>query len=785
MLTALALTAALSADQVVLYRGCELAGEPIRYWDVQDTVLDVSQPDMNFGGEYTISTGTGKVMLIRFGDLKRAVGHGRKISSARLVLNYSSSEKPVFHGISRVQSPWGEGPILTLAGLKAALPAAPGMPVKGPITPRGSATWKQCRAGIASWQQPGAADSKPIDGAKCSVLNDHELAIEGLGATCQAMADRWYENDGFAITFDNAVEIDSCQAHDHRPKLEIATEAAAKPSGADLSVVRIEQHGGNQFIAHVANVGDSAAQGFVARWAVDERQGSSIEIGKALQPGEETTLDTTANPQSKVALLIAPKGADANASNDSAEWIPGGSPVSFFIQPAMASKLRDAGVSPIDWAAEQVRLFDDTVLAQSKFSFAPEGARARLNLGPVTTAQEGSVAGEMAAVVGPDRADVQSPETQWPLASAFRAFLAREVGQPTAAYTVKADLPGYKSLDGSGSARFPGLLGWGDTQCEGTIAPQLTLPYQAVWNPIFEGLKPEPTDLLSATMVQLINESAAGGFKPGMFEELPRTVLVRALDYNNQPLKDTELSFWLAGVSKGDAMPAFTGTTGSEGTVLLATKPGSDGHSNPFGQIGDPRIAFMVKASGNGQTDWALLPAWELFDAYSRGNKAAAVFDLHFNLPSMPLDTVNLAKNRILTDSAGSTPAQLAALVDENLRTSAPLGGSSKDWIEVDLGRDRPIGEVRLAFDGPFWQKYDLIVYSTGQKPEDASIWSREIDFHWSIANNAAETDGVRTIAYRGGAQRFRFLRICNRVDGQPVKLAEIKVFAAAPTSAP
>lgn len=807
MLPALILAASLAGTHtLVLYRGAELDGQPIRYWDVQDTVLDVTQPDRNFGGDYAMTSGTGKVILLRFGDLSRAIGRDQKVVSARIVLSYGSTDRPMFHSVGRVLTPWGEGPIITLAALRSAARSVdPTVKRQTPSAPRGAATWLQRRAGMATWQQAGAggsADVAGIDGAKLNVLNDHELAIEGLGPTVDRMTEGWYQNQGFALTFDNACEFASSQAPEGRPRLEITVEPAPKADGPDLSVVRIERKPDRAaegqeatFIAHVKNVGTAASQPFSARWSVQEREGSALDYGKGLEPGEETTFTTTAtlprtadHTLAPIGLRVYPKGPDAYASNDYAEAQVEAPTLDLFISHSLADRLKAGGWSPEDWAQDQVRLFDDTVLALSRFSFAPEGALERVNVGQVSVADQGAVSGGFYALLGTDRAEVKGPVALTPLIQACQAFFEKVLGEKPSAepLTIELKQPGRPSV--GPSPRYPGIAGWGDTQCDGPFASQLTMPYQAAFSPVYESVRPEATDLLNASLVELINESLAGGYRPSNLEELPRTVLLRAMDFNGQVLKDTEISLWQsANGVVADGPPTYTATTGAEGTLLLGAKPGSDGQTNPFGALKDLQTAFLVRATANGTSEWAWLPAWQLFDTASRGNKAAAVFDLHFNLPTAATDTVNLARNRIIADSAGRLPAQLAPLVDEDPQSEVTLDGKAGSWTEIDLGRDRPIAEVRLYFTSPeFWQRYDLVVYSTGQKAEDAFIWSREMDFKWSLENNSKdEGKGARSISYRGMAQRFRFLRIVNRQDGKPAKLSEIKAFAALPSTAP
>ena len=116
--------------------------------------------------------------------------------------------------------------------------------------------------------------------------------------------------------------------------------------------------------------------------------------------------------------------------------------------------------------------------------------------------------------------------------------------------------------------------------------------------------------------------------------------------------------------------------------------------------------------------------------------------------------------------------------------TEATLGEKVGDWVEIDLGRDRTVGEIDLvAQPGTFWRKFDVMVYATGQRPEEALRWAREVDGDWTSRNRREVVSPTRvSVPYRGAALRFRYLRIVNR-SGGPGRLAEIKVIPA--TAAP
>jgi hypothetical protein len=340
--------------------------------------------------------------------------------------------------------------------------------------------------------------------------------------------------------------------------------------------------------------------------------------------------------------------------------------------------------------------------------------------------------------------------------------------------------PDKNELDGRGGLdRFPGVMGYGDTRFDGYAPGEIELPYEPFFSPIFEGTQLEPTDLLAATDVATLN--AALGDTP---VTLPHAVLLRAFYQSNLPIPNAKLDFFQArqGRIAKDAMPDFSVTADAKGTVILPDRPGG-----LFGTLepGYGNGMFLVRATVNGASDSTWLKAWQAIDSVSRGNRAArsvAVMDLHFVLPSDLLETeTNLVADRIITDSTGALPAKLGALIDGSNDTQADLGVKKDDWVEIDLGRDRTVGEVDLIVDpaGPFWQKFEMMSYITGQKADEAVPWVREIDWGWTTRNRSEKFAPNRImVRYRGNALRFRYLRIVNRSGGEG-RLAEIRVIPA------
>jgi hypothetical protein len=188
---------------------------------------------------------------------------------------------------------------------------------------------------------------------------------------------------------------------------------------------------------------------------------------------------------------------------------------------------------------------------------------------------------------------------------------------------------------------------------------------------------------------------------------------------------------------------------------------------------------LLATLAANGQSVSAWIKAWQLQDSASRGNKAVCIVDLRFNACDAELDpTVNLATDRILTDSAASDPAKLAAMTDGRPETAASLGEKPGDWFEIDLGRDRTIGELDLDLgDSPFWNRFSVIGYATGQSASGQTPLIQETDFGWTRRNRG----GPNGMNYRISAVRVRYLRVVNLSGGA----ARIREFVIRPAKIP
>lgn len=711
-------TIALQSAAVELYRGAPLATPG--YWAVEDAYLDRTEANEDHGGGLTLLGGDGRTILIRFGDLRRIVGPSRRIKSASLVLSPAGGDVPKLKGVTAVDLPWGEGPVSSLTRIINNLEtrATDIKPKTGPS--RGAATWGERRAGIAGWATPGTPGGKAVEGA-AGVASERSFEITGLGPMVQGWLDRPWSNHGMALAFTGNVEFFSSQSPSGRPKLVLTTEAVAQIDVVrpDLAVTSIVKTDG-KWVAHIRNVGSDAAPAAHATWWADGKPLPDITLDK-LASNAETTLtfpasEPSADPQvPTIGLALSPAAGDASTANDRLDVFVGGKPVT----------LRLTGqLDPQD----VVQFWNETAAPQSRFSFAPEGAKTRVRLASAVSAEDGASN----------------------MTDAIRQ-IGQQLGLPLVAPTPPVGRRSSEDL-------FPGLMGYGDTRFEGTVPGKLSLPYEPYPDPATDTALLEPTGLLAASDVGRLND-------PNAPFPMPRATLLRVVDFVGRSLAGLEVTVEQPGA------PAVKMTTSPNGTLVLPSR-GPDG---PFGALA-PNLTngqITLRATQHGVTETGFVKAWRLSDAFRRSGSPAVLMDVHLNLPMLALeDGSDLAKDRIVTDSAGTEAAKLAAVTDGDDATAATLPEKAGGWVEIDLGRDRTLGEISLKpGDGPFWNRYDILVYATGQRPEDALPWASESNSGWACRNRS----DAGWIPYRAPVQRIRYVRIVSK-SGGPASLAGFRV---------
>lgn len=778
-------------DQLSIRRGWT-APNGLTVWDYENTTLDANAPSTNFGGDTVLTGGPHKTILVRFGDLSRVVPPTQRVKKATLVLTAFDTMGTALNSVGRVLVPWSEGPYPTLNALLTPHPISlPGQPKEESFSPAGASSWRFRRGGPnpTPWQRPGAiGSSQEIEGILTAKLveKDSEKQIEGLEGAVQAMIDHPDQNYGFALAFDKPCSFNSGRSDLDRPRLDLELEDIPLSKGPDLSVTQIERQistsesGPTTYTAHLRNVGDAVANGFSYAWVVNDREGSHVASPKSVAAGEEVTVtyQVSERPNKSdhrfgtVGLRVQAESTDANPRNNALTYYSNGQSIDVILSKRAWESLQSlanarGSKSAEDWIQSQFTFFNDVYLAQSRFSFAPDGVRERVNVRSVAVNDHPSSL-PSSTLVWDEKTDPSRPSF------GFQRAIAKAIGLADRSRTNIARGQDEKTARG-GEDRFAGLMGYGDTRFEGAVPGDIPLRYEPSASPIFDQLYLEANHLLSATDVAELN-SRLGDDPP----EVPRTILLRAMSPIGEPLSGTKLEFYQAKEGKvgKEAVPAFEVTTDSRGTAILPNRPeGLFGSLLPTMDNG----LFLVIASSHGVRDSAWLKAWQLEDSFIRRPKASraiCLVDMQFQASGVALDSAtNLALDRIVSDSSESLPAKLAAVSDGSVETESELPDKVRSWFEIDLGRDRTIGEVDIiAGPNSMWSKFELVAYATGQKPEEAIPWASETDWKWTASNRGEEIAKDRALVrYRGQPMRFRFLRIISRT-AMAGKIAELRV---------
>ena len=235
--------------------------------------------------------------------------------------------------------------------------------------------------------------------------------------------------------------------------------------------------------------------------------------------------------------------------------------------------------------------------------------------------------------------------------------------------------------------------------------------------------------------------------------QYPKVVLAKIVTIDDRPLEDVAITVTTAESETHDLKSDRSG-------IFVMPKL-------PAGAIGD--VTFT--ATLNGITQVLKRPLTDFSDLYARGNTLAISIDLPFNFSPWPINTeTNLIAGKPATDSAKSFPAQLVGLVDENPDTEYTL--PAKGWVEIDLGRDRLLGELSIQGEVP--KKFRVKVYGTTDKLDQADVWIDELNSD----KFRREYDIVGDLVYRPNPNTARYIRIENLTD-QPAKVKGIKLFAA------
>jgi hypothetical protein len=143
-----------------------------------------------------------------------------------------------------------------------------------------------------------------------------------------------------------------------------------------------------------------------------------------------------------------------------------------------------------------------------------------------------------------------------------------------------------------------------------------------------------------------------------------------------------------------------------------------------------------------------------------------AVYTAVFNSPAARADTP-LSQGKPATASStqnAGTPASAAFDGDNTTRWSSSF--SDPQWLTVDLGSDRQIGQVQLRWEAAYASAFEIQISS------DATTWT-------DLYSTTTGTGGNQTLQLRGFGRYVRMLGTA-RATGYGYSLYEFQVYAGA-----
>jgi hypothetical protein len=825
-----------TGEKVVLYRGAK-CDDSFKYWAVEDTSILKSEPKSNYGRHSLLLGGPERTILIKFADLERAIGKNKKILSAKLILTADSEANANLKNASRMLVSWGEGsgyrgfyfhkPFAQQVAEaskqnteseskeKAADEQAPTTHVVS------GATWHHRHQGNLDlkWSASGAfgtEDSETLSGVRL-VHNKREYIISGLEKQVQHMVDHRHRNHGLALCFDQNVEFLSSDAEFGRPRLELEVESDHTEKKQELAILNIESSWNRShewpkdgesitYTAHLKNfsahkVDLSHAK---ATWYYRDRKAKEVRLATALEPGNTEVLsisvpfkrhlnNSTLEPIRFVVELPHQQSLAAEIDQNAIPLVVNLSQPAYQKIDQAARKKGYHGV--YDWLQASIMFWNETLMPQSRFSFAPEGCTQRIRLQAIQKGENQK--GQGVWGVWNIQDDEKFISNLFESKTALRETLfamSQAMGLPDLSQLSSSELSqssDNKNVEVIAHDRNPGLMKGGDTRDERTVAQSVSLDYRPTKTPSSILDDAHSTDLFSATSVALLEnglgqtQNLLAGFK----QLSPDLVFIKALDPFGQPIADAQLEFYQKVDPQSNQLKLlFSEKTDKLGLAILSAQnqPAKGEKKEYFGDLNSAlhKGVIYVCKKGKSYQDWAVLKVWHLTDAFVRGSRRAAIIPVEFSRSAAPVEEgKNLALNRIITDSKNSMPAKLATLVSDHSKGEVAFEAKAGDWIEIDLGRDRPIGRVSLdVLDKQIWPKFSVMLYQTGQKPEHAVSWTSEQNGIEAARQGKAHSQNERlcTLDYHAPAFTARYVRIAvTGVDMQTAKLANIRIYPA------
>lgn len=681
---------------------------------VKDAVIQAVAPEANTGRDFILEVGPGKVLLIQDDSPSMLVPERSEVSEASLMIPVREGA-PQVASVRVIRKPWREG---------EGWQGNSGQAGTG-------ATWRSARSGseVSRWATPGAGgdeDSLAIEGWKAEIQGK-TLVISGLAESLNRTLRDPSRAYGYRIEFSTVGQIVSAEERTGGPRFDYKTKEAE--GVRQISVREVVPTGEGRsalpgpWSAGIVNESRTDFKGLKAVWTVGDRIVSTQDFD--LNGGEAKTLS---------AELTGRVNHQTPADSQVAFRIegPGGS-VGSVVHPWGVSVSLDSA-SVLRQAVDRLNRW---ILPYSRFSFAQEGVAERFRF------------------AGPK----EKPDIDFPLPAGLRPVDVEVRNLLAAAIGVdRIDRSGYGiSLDTRDERLgIPGVplpaLGWGSRFADEGLdqASGLLGRFEAGALHLLHGVRGE----------------ARTAWRP----TLPTSLVLRCFDLSGRPLNEVPLEVTSRQASGSE--PLWKGKTLAQGGVFL--NPAAFSPARPGLVLGREDALILTFSKGINRHQVTL--SWaDLVEEGLRGPAAAASIEIRIPSLDAEIDSeVNLAEGKTVEDSLGRFPAQLSGLIDGNPATAVEMPGAEGGWIEIDLGRDRPVAEIEFQHEDGLWRSFNIAYYGTSQSPASAQNWIQERE-------SALRTSGGKT-TYKGQLTLMRYIRILP-LSGGRAKIKEVIIRTGTPVA--
>ncbi len=499
-------------------------------------------------------------------------------------------------------------------------------------------------------------------------------------------------------------------------------------------------------------------------WLRGKLTGEAPSFGLAIEVGERLEFTSSENPEFGPKLEVtysAPAAAPTQnpalvgASLEGTDWVltvadpTPGVQVKVFSQGSAPVVISSTGptirVPGIQFPATALLVAPgDTDLRAHRLSWA---AAPKLTVSPGSTLdwnariEQAVVVESLNSVIGPGSRFSFALQGVSPVVG-----LAPSGGRPAG-----ADLTSVLTAIGLSPGNEQGnVSGYGDSRDEGDLpglVPLLRAPTQIDFLQSEE--LPDHGLLCSTDVVRILGGGSAA---------LPSTALLRLVDLSGQSLVRVPVQ-----VQMGELKSELTTNSGGVISWKLsewATQP-------------ELRQGVEVKTTLDGRAWSGQVQGWQLVDARARSGGDLGALVVLMRPEIVPDSLPDLALDRFVTVSGGGSAT---ALVDGDAATGVELPNQPGDWIEIDLGRDRLIGQISIAQAEQIWSRFDVLVYATGETPNPKRPWIRGVDR--DLANSVWRIGPSLVLTNRPISGRYIRL-VAQKVDPKAPRPTRIEVRAA------